>query len=134
MRELRTVVAQGCRILGANGQNDWVWGHVGARDRAGRGVGMKASGYGFEEITEERVLLVDRAGAVLDGDGRRHLEDPTPTEGLGPRRGLRVSPIYPEVVALRPDLAAVLLPHAEPCLVLGWSGQPVRRTPPCGSG
>ena len=40
--ELRELVALGCRILGANGHDDYVWGHVSARDPDGRGIWMKA--------------------------------------------------------------------------------------------
>jgi ribulose-5-phosphate 4-epimerase/fuculose-1-phosphate aldolase len=42
--ELRELVALGCRILGANGHDDYVWGHVSARDPDGRGAWMKAAG------------------------------------------------------------------------------------------
>jgi ribulose-5-phosphate 4-epimerase/fuculose-1-phosphate aldolase len=52
-RELREQIALGCRILGANGHDDFIWGHVSARDPHGRGVWMKASTFGFEEITAE---------------------------------------------------------------------------------
>src|SRR6202012_428746 len=57
-RGLRELVAPGCRILGANGHDDYVWGHVSARDPEGRGVWMKGSAFGFDEITGEQVILV----------------------------------------------------------------------------
>jgi ribulose-5-phosphate 4-epimerase/fuculose-1-phosphate aldolase len=78
--ELRATVALGCRILGAAEQGDLVWGHVSARDPEGRGVWMKAATLGFEEVGPEDVLLVDRSGTVLEGDGRRHAEFPIHTE------------------------------------------------------
>ena len=50
-------VALASRVLGAAGQSDMVWGHVSLRDPAGRGVWMKASGWSFDEVTTDRVLL-----------------------------------------------------------------------------
>jgi L-fuculose-phosphate aldolase len=70
--ELRDQVALGCRVLGTEDQGDFVWGHVSARDPDGRGVWMKASTWGFEEIGRERVILVSWDGEVLEGDGRRN--------------------------------------------------------------
>jgi L-ribulose-5-phosphate 4-epimerase len=78
--ELREQVALGCRILGSEDQGDFVWGHVSARDPGGRGIWMKASTYGFEEIGPEQVILVSWEGDVLEGDGRRHIEYPIHTE------------------------------------------------------
>ena len=37
--ELRELVALGCRILGANGHDDFIWGHVSARDPEGGACG-----------------------------------------------------------------------------------------------
>jgi ribulose-5-phosphate 4-epimerase/fuculose-1-phosphate aldolase len=75
-QELREQVAVGCRILAATGHDDFVWGHVSARDPEGRGVWMKASTFGFEEITAERVILVGFDGKVLAGEHPRHVEWP----------------------------------------------------------
>src|SRR3954451_15172203 len=61
---LRAEVALGCRVLGTEDQGALVWGHVSARDPDGRGVWMKASTYGFEEVGSEQVILVDRDGGV----------------------------------------------------------------------
>ena len=49
-------------------QGDFVWGHVSARDPDGRGVWMKASTLGFDEIGPEQVILVSWDGDVLEGD------------------------------------------------------------------
>lgn len=106
-RELREEVALGCRVLGAAGLSDLVWGHLSTRDPDGRGVWMKASTFGFEETTADRVLLVDRAGAVLDGDGRRHSE----------------YPIHTEIMAARPDVGAVVHTHSPAAVALGATGQ-----------
>ncbi|MPZ63847.1 MAG: class II aldolase/adducin family protein [Propionibacteriales bacterium] len=110
MRELREEVALGCRVLGFHGQSDLVWGHLSARDPDGRGVWMKASTFGFEEITEDRVLLVDSEGRVVDGDGRRHAE----------------YPIHTEVMAARPDVGAVVHTHSPAAVAFGATGRPLQ--------
>ena len=63
--DLRELVALSCRILGANGHDDFVWGHVSARDPGGRGVWMKAATFGFEEVRADDVILVGFDGEVL---------------------------------------------------------------------
>jgi len=86
----------GCRALAAAGQADMVWGHPSIRDPEGRGVWMKCSGWGFEEIDASRVVLVSRDGDVLAGDGPRHIE----------------YPIHTEIMAARPDVGAVVHTHS----------------------
>src|ERR1700744_5871399 len=108
-RGLREWVAVGCRIRGAKGHDDYVWGHVSARDPEGRGVWMKASTFGFDEITAEHVVLVSFDGDVLVGDHPRHHECPIHTEGM---RGRSNSS---SVVHSPP-------PHS---IALGASGQPL---------
>ncbi|MEU9059223.1 class II aldolase/adducin family protein [Streptomyces sp. NPDC048430] len=88
-------VARATRALGAAGQSDLVWGHVSLRDPAGRGVWMKASGWGFEEVTPGRVLLVAPDSRILAGEGLPHLE----------------APIHTEIMAARPDVNAVVHTH-----------------------
>src|SRR4051794_25148206 len=107
---LRAEVALGCRVLGLEDQGDLVWGHVSARDPDGRGVWMKASTYGFEEVGAEQVLLVARDGQVVEGDGRRHAE----------------YPIHTEVMAARPDVGAVVHTHARDAVALAATGHPLR--------
>lgn len=85
--ELTQDVALANRALAAAGQSDLVWGHVSLRDPAGRGVWMKASGWGFEEISPDRVILVAPDGVVLSGTGARHIEYPIHTEILSARPG-----------------------------------------------
>jgi L-fuculose-phosphate aldolase len=108
--DVRREVALGCRVLGAEDQGDLVWGHVSARDPEGRGVWMKASTYGFEEITEEQVILVSPEGEVLEGEGRRHAE----------------YPIHTEVMAARPDVNSVVHTHASDAVALAATGHPLR--------
>lgn len=108
--DLRQLVSLGCRVLGAAEQGDLIWGHVSARDPEGRGVWMKASGLGFEEVGPEQVLLVGWAGEVLAGDGRRHVE----------------YPIHTEVMRARPDVGSVIHTHSPAAVALGSLGVPLR--------
>src|SRR5439155_1093138 len=108
--ELREQVALGCRILGLEDQGDFVWGHVSARDPDGRGVWMKASTLGFEEIGPERVILVSWEGEVLEGDGRRHAE----------------YPIHTELMRARPDVQSVVHTHAPWAVAFASTEQPLR--------
>ncbi|WP_229874803.1 class II aldolase/adducin family protein [Amycolatopsis deserti] len=103
-------VTRAHRALAHVGQSDMVWGHVSARDQDGRGVWMKAAGWGFEEVTRERVLLVSPGGEVLAGEGRRHLE----------------YPIHTQLVAARPDVGAVVHSHAPAAAVFASLDIPLR--------
>lgn len=86
----------GCRALAATGQADMVWGHPSVRDPDGRGVWMKCSGWGFEEVDAGRIVLVGADGEVLAGDGPRHIE----------------YPIHTEIMAARPDVGTVVHTHS----------------------
>ncbi|HEY4094784.1 MAG TPA: class II aldolase/adducin family protein [Baekduia sp.] len=108
--ETRQQVALASRVLGANGHDDHVWGHVSLRDPAGRGVWMKRSGLGFEEITAADVLLVGWEGEVLEGDGPRHSE----------------WPIHTEILTARPELAAVVHSHPPHGIAIGATQEPLR--------
>lgn len=110
MDDPRELVALGCRVLAHGDQGDFVWGHLSARDPQGRGVWMKAAGYGFEEVTAERVVLVGWDGAVLAGDERRHAE----------------YPIHTEVAGARDDVGAVVHTHSAAAVALGATGAALR--------
>ncbi len=107
---LRSIVSLGCRVLAEEGHGDLVWGHVSARDPDGRGVWMKASTFGFEEVTPDHVLLVTRDGEVAWGDGRRHAE----------------YPIHTELVSARQDVGAVVHTHAPAAVAFAALGVPLR--------
>ncbi|MGH8946291.1 MAG: class II aldolase/adducin family protein [Acidimicrobiia bacterium] len=107
---LRRLVAVGCRVLGAAGLGDLIWGHLSVRDPAGRGVWMKAATLGFEEIGYEEVLLVSWDGEILAGSGKRHAE----------------YPIHTEVMRARPDVGAVVHAHPPHCIALAAIGAPLR--------
>ena len=104
--ELRSLVAAGCRVLGANGHDDYVWGHVAARDPDGRGIWMKPATFGFEEIDADDIILVDWEGEVLEGDRPRHSE----------------WPIHSELLRARPELGAIVHSHPPHSIALGASG------------
>ena len=108
--ELRELVATGCRVLGLADQGDLIWGHLSARDPEGRGIWMKASGRGFEEIGPDDVILVSWDGEVLEGDRPRHSE----------------FPIHTEVMRARPDVGAVVHSHARSAVAFGSLGVPLR--------
>lgn len=94
--DLIETVVQAHQALAAAGQSDLVWGHVAVRDPDGRGVWMKAAGWGFEEIDAERVVLVAPDGSVLHGCGPRHIE----------------YPIHTEIMNARPDVGCTVHTHA----------------------
>ena len=83
---IRKQVALASRVLGVEDLGDFVLGHVSVRDPDGRGVWMKATGWGFEEITADRVQLLGWEGQILAGEGRRHVEYPIHTEIIRVRR------------------------------------------------
>lgn len=65
--QLRHDIVTACRVLEAAGQADTVWGHVSIRDPEGRGVWLKGSNLGFDEVTEDDVILVGWNGDVVEG-------------------------------------------------------------------
>lgn len=103
-------VAVASNVLALEDLGDFVLGHVSIRDPDGRGVWMKASGWGFEEITSERVVLVGWAGEVLAGNGRRHLE----------------YPVHTEIMRARKDVNAVVHAHAPHAVAFASLEQPLR--------
>jgi ribulose-5-phosphate 4-epimerase/fuculose-1-phosphate aldolase len=110
MHDLAQLVAVGGRVLGDSDQGDLVWGHVSARDPQGRGVWMKAAGWGFEEVDPKRVLLVSPEGEVVAGEGHRHVE----------------YHIHTEILRARPDVASVVHVHSPHAIALAATGHPLR--------
>jgi L-fuculose-phosphate aldolase len=107
---IRNGISLGCRVLAEADHGDLVWGHVSARDPGGRGVWMKAAALGFEEVGPDDVVLVDREGEVLDGEGRRHAE----------------YPLHTEVMAVRADVGSVVHTHSRAAVALGATGVALR--------
>lgn len=106
---IREQVAVASRVLGSEDLGDFFLGHVSLRDPEGRGIWMKASGWGFEEVTPDRVLLVGWDGEVLAGTGRRHLE----------------FPIHTEIMRARPDVNSVVHVHAPHAIAFAALAQPL---------
>jgi ribulose-5-phosphate 4-epimerase/fuculose-1-phosphate aldolase len=93
--KLKRDLALACRILGANGHGDNIYGHVSVRAPGTDRYWMKAQHLGLEEITEDDLVLLDRAGNVLEGKRARHIE----------------YPIHAEVLRARPDVTCVVHTH-----------------------
>jgi ribulose-5-phosphate 4-epimerase/fuculose-1-phosphate aldolase len=74
IEQARRLVVEASGALAAAGQGDMVWGHVAVRDPAGRGIWIKAPGWGLEEVTRERIQLVSFEAQVLEGEGKPHVE------------------------------------------------------------
>jgi ribulose-5-phosphate 4-epimerase/fuculose-1-phosphate aldolase len=111
------LAVDGCRALAAAGQADMVWGHPSVRDPQGRGVWMKASGWGFEEVDASRIVLVSPDGEVLAGAGPRHIE----------------YPIHTEIMAARPDVGAVVHTHSSAACQFAALDVPLRPLDHAGS-
>ncbi|MCC3312964.1 class II aldolase/adducin family protein [Nocardia africana] len=105
--EVRWLVATSSRILARYGQGDFIWGHSSARDPEGRGVWIKAGGWGLDEITPARVHLVDRSGRIVDGEGAVQFE----------------YPIHTEIMTARPDVGGVVHTHAPHAIALAAAGK-----------
>lgn len=108
--EAIALAALGNRALAAAGQSDMVWGHASVRDPEGQGVWMKCSGWGFEEIDEEKIVLVTPEGKVLHGTGRRHIE----------------YPIHTAIMTRRGDVGAVVHSHSNAANAFSALDEPIR--------
>ena len=87
---------QASHALAAGGHQDMVWGHAAVRDPHGRGVWIKAPGWGLEEVDTTRLQLVSFDAEVLSGAGVPHKE----------------CHIHLEVLRARPDLVCSVHTHA----------------------
>jgi ribulose-5-phosphate 4-epimerase/fuculose-1-phosphate aldolase len=96
-------LATACRILGNEGHNDTVYGHMSARSSSAGRFWLKGAGLGLEEIGLDDFLELDFDGNVLAGTRGRHLEHP----------------IHSEIYRCRPDVAAVVHTHPMYATVLG---------------
>lgn len=103
-------VVQACRVLHSQGQSDHVWGHVSVRDDGGRGVWLKSSRLGLDEVTSEDVILLSWDGKILKGRAERHLE----------------YPIHLEIMRARPDVNAVVHTHPLHSIAFAGTGWPLK--------
>lgn len=106
----RDLVAAASCVLAAYGHGDLLWGHASSRDPGGRGVWIKAAGWGLEETRPDRVQLLDRDGRVLSGPQGVHSE----------------YPIHTEIMEARPDVGGVVHTHAPHAVALASAGLPLR--------
>jgi L-fuculose-phosphate aldolase len=93
---VKSLVIRASHALAAAGQGDLVWGHAGVRDPEGRGIWIKAPGWGLEEVRSDRVQLVSFDANVLEGEGNPHKE----------------CFIHLEIMRARPDVQCVVHTHA----------------------
>jgi L-fuculose-phosphate aldolase len=106
----RSEIVTACRVLEAAGQADMVWGHVSIRDEQGRGVWLKGSNLGFDEVSEETVILLGWDGEILEGAAGRHVE----------------YPIHTEIMRRRPDVNAVVHTHPVHSIAFAATGWPLK--------
>jgi ribulose-5-phosphate 4-epimerase/fuculose-1-phosphate aldolase len=102
-------IVTGCRVLGSADHGDPVWGHVSRRDPGGRGAWLKAGGRGFDEVSEEDIILIDSEGRRLAGSL------PAPFE----------YPLHTEILRARGDVDSVVHCHPPCAIALAASGQPL---------
>lgn len=98
----------GCHVLATDDVGDPVWGHVSARDPDGRGVWLKAGPRGFDEVSDEDVILIDFAGQRLSGS-----VETVPHE----------YPLHTEVLRARGDVNSVVHVHSPHSIVLPATGR-----------
>jgi L-fuculose-phosphate aldolase len=115
-------LAFGCRILGAEGQGDYIWGHVSLRRPGADHFWLKGSALGLEEITPDDMAQLDMDGKVLGGKRSRHKEWPIHSGVLLARPGVNC------VVHTHPMHAIAFAATGEPLRAVGHDG--VRFTPP----
>lgn len=102
-------IVTACRVLQIAGQADMVWGHVSIRDELGRGLWLKGSNLGFDEVHEHDVILLSWEGEVIEGTAGRHVE----------------YPIHLEIMRLRPDVNSVVHTHPLYSLAFAAIGRPL---------
>jgi L-fuculose-phosphate aldolase len=106
----QSLIVRACRALEVAGQADMVWGHVSLRDEDGRGVWLKGSRLGFDEVTEDDVILLGWDGEILEGSASRHVE----------------YPIHTEIMARRGDVKAVVHTHPLHSIAFAATGWPLK--------
>jgi L-fuculose-phosphate aldolase len=102
-REAQELAVQASRALAAGGHQDMVWGHAAVRDPQGRGIWIKAPGWGLEEVDRTRLQLVSFDAEVLAGTGVPHKE----------------CHIHLQVLLARPELVCSVHTHARGAVAFG---------------
>jgi L-fuculose-phosphate aldolase len=108
LEEAKRKLIDAGRILEANGLGDLTRGHVSIRVPGDPNLFiMKPHSYGFDEITEENIVLCDLSGEKVGGGGRRHSE----------------VFIHSEILKARPEINSVVHAHPENAIALSSTGQ-----------
>jgi L-fuculose-phosphate aldolase len=105
----RQALAAACRILAREGHESGLAGQVTARGEQPGTWWTLQFGYGFEEASAERMVLVD--------------EDLKPLSGGRPNPGVR---FHVWIYRKRPDVTAIIHTHAPYASALSITGQPLR--------
>ena len=108
--DVRRAIVRACRVLEGIGQGDLIWGHVSVRDDAGRGVWLKGARLGFDEVTEDDVILLSWDGEVIEGTAARHIE----------------YPIHTALMEARPDVNAVVHTHPLHSIAFAAAHRPLK--------
>jgi L-fuculose-phosphate aldolase len=103
------LLALACRILAAEGHESGLAGQVTARAEKPNAWWTLEFGYGFDEATAGRMVLVD--------------EDLKPLSGGRPNPGVR---FHVWIYRKRPDVQAVIHTHAPYASALAATGQPLK--------
>ena len=94
--DVRQLLVDACRILAANGQEHFAFGHVSARDAPGADrFWFKGRGRGLGEMTVDGLILLDFDGNRLAGTLPVHDE----------------YPIHAEILRARPEVMCVVHTH-----------------------
>ena len=94
--DVRQLLVDSCRILAANGQEHFVFGHVTAREAPGdETFWFKGAGLGLGEVTVDDLIRVDFDGNRLEGTRPVHNE----------------YPIHAEIFRARPEVTCVVHTH-----------------------
>jgi L-fuculose-phosphate aldolase len=105
----REALAGACRILARDGHESGLAGQVTARAEQPGTWWTLQFGYGFDEATAERMVLVD--------------EDLKPLQGGRPNPGVR---FHVWIYRKRPDVQAIVHTHAPHASALASTGKPLR--------
>jgi L-fuculose-phosphate aldolase len=116
----RHALAAACRILAREGHESGLAGQVTARAERAAAWWTLQFGYGFDEATPDRMVLVDEDLRPLGGNGG--LQPPV-TAGGRPNPGTR---FHIWIYRQRPDVKAIIHTHAPYASALAATGQPLR--------
>lgn len=105
VKNLRTQVAWGSRILSMHEHDDLTMGHLSARGENGR-ILIKRKDIALGEVTPDDVLALDLNAQKVEGDGKAHLE----------------SILHTEIYGRREDVGGVVHTHPPYATALGATG------------